>query len=318
MKQKVVLLAVGILLIFIGAVCAYTILNSTPKNMITFVYSNKVNYEPMIIATEKKYFEDEGLDIKVATVVGGIQAAEALATGSADAAAMGDAPAIMLMSKNIPVKIVARYGGGDKIHRLVALHNIISPEGLEGKRIGLQLGSSTHGGFMLWASANNVDMSKVHIVALNPLDMPDALNTGQIDAMAGSEPWPTNVETLCRDKVYELADFSGLGNTFPHVLVVTERLIEKNPQAAEGLIRAIHRSVEYIKNNPDGAAEITSKYIGLPKKIQKRCTNRLVWQIGWEDQDLQSMHITAKFLKDFGKIKEIPDFHNFVDSRYIH
>ena len=145
-----------------------------------------------------------------------------------------------------------------------------------------------------------------------------ALNTGQIDAMAGSEPWPTNVETLCKDKVHELAYFSDLGNTFPHVLVVTERLILKNPQAVEGLIRAIHRSVEYIKNNPDESAEITSKYIGLPKEIQKRCTNRLVWQIGWEDQDLQSMRITAKFLKDFGKIKEIEDFHNFVDSRYIH
>jgi len=313
MKQRMVLLAVSTLLIFFAVICAYTIVNSTHKNTITFIYSNKVNYEPMIIATEKRYFEDEHLDIKVSTVVGGIQAAEAIATGSADAAAMGDAPAIMLMSKNIPVKIVARYGGGDTIHRLIALRSITSPEALSGKRIGLQLGSSTHGGFMLWASANNLDMAKVDLVALNPLDIPDALNTGQIDAMAGSEPWPTNAETLCRDKVYELADFSGLGNTFPHMLVVTERLIGKNPQAVESLIRAIQRSVDYIKNNPDGTAEITAKYIGLPKKIQKRCTNRLSWEIGWEEQDLQSMHITAGFLKDFGKIKKVPDFHNFID-----
>jgi len=70
---------------------------------------------------------------------------------------------------------------------------------------------------------------------------------------------------------------------------------------------------DYIKNNPDGTAEITAKYIGLPKKIQKRCTNRLSWEIGWEEQDLQSMHITAGFLKDFGKIKKVPDFHNFID-----
>ncbi len=317
MKQRVIL-SVGILLIliFFGAL-AYTLLNSAPKNTITFVYSNKVNYEPMIIATEKGYFEDEGLDIKVSTVVGGIQAAEAIATGSADAAAMGDAPAVMLMSKHLPVKVIARYGGGDKIHRLVSLRTITSPDDLEGKRIGLQLGSSTHGGFMLWASAHNLDISKINLVALNPLDMPDALNTGQIDAMAGSEPWPTNVETLCKDKVHELADFSGLGNSFPHVLVVTERLISKNPQAVEGLIRAIHRSVDYLKNNPDAASEITSKYIGLPKEIQKRCTNRLLWEIGWEDQDLQSMRITANFLKDFGKIEKVPDFDNFVDSHSI-
>lgn len=119
MKQRLLFAAV-VLFLFFGAVCTFRLLNFIPENTIAFVYPNKVNYEPMIIATEKRYFADEGLDIKVRTVVGGIQAAEAIAAGSVDAAAMGDAPAIMLMSKHIQVKVIARYGGGDKIHRIVA------------------------------------------------------------------------------------------------------------------------------------------------------------------------------------------------------
>lgn len=317
MQNKIIFALITVVFLFFSVIWVVYVTTAKHDKQITLVYSNKVNYEPLIIATEKGYFKDEGLDVKVHIVVGGIQTAEALATGSADAGAMGDAPAVILMSKKIPVKIVARYGEGDKIHRLVALRSITTPQDLECRRIGLQLGSSTHGGFMLWTANNHFDLDRLNIVPLNPLDMPEAMNTGQIDAMAGSEPWPVNVETLCRDKVHELADFSGLGNTFPHVLVVTEKLIAKHPEAVKGLIRGICRAVADINSNPDEAAEITSKTIGLPKTKQKKCTDRLNWEVDWTERDLQSMHITASFLKDFGKIQEIPALKEFIDTDYL-
>ena len=280
---------------------------------IRLVYSNKVNYEPFIIANELGYFKEAGLNVQVKLVPGGIHAAEALITGSADAGAMGDAPAVILISRKAPVKIVARYGKGEKIHRLLTKSEIRTSEDLKGKRLGIQAGSSTHGGFLLWAESRGLEINDVKIVPLNPLDIPAAMQTNQIDAMAGSEPWPTNVENLCGDMVHELDDFSGFGNGFPHVLVVTKRLVDNYPEAVMKLIHVLEKAITYLIEHPDQAVEITSRHIGLSVQDQKKCTSRLIWGIGWDEQDLESIDKTARYMKRFGKIENVPNLDEYVN-----
>jgi ABC-type nitrate/sulfonate/bicarbonate transport system substrate-binding protein len=282
-----------------------------------FVFSHKVDYEPMMIALEKGYFADEGIEVITREVVGGIQAAEAMATGSADIGAMGDAPAIILTSRRDSVKIIARYGGGEKMHRVIAQKGIAAPKDLEGKRVGIQLGSSTHGGVMQWAGKNNIDMERVQLVSISPMDMPDAMKTSQIDAMAGSEPWPTNVETHCGDRVSELADFRDVGNTFPLVLVASERLITESPEVLESILRGVKKGTEFINRNFEEAAQIAVSYTGLSPENQRRCMGSLFWEVGFDSTDLKSLQMTAKFLKDFGKIDVIPDFAKVVDTSLL-
>ncbi len=286
-------------------------------DQITLVYSNKVNYEPLILATDKGFCRDEGLDVEVLAVVGGIVAAEAIATGSADIAAMGDAPAIIVASKNPNIRIVARYGCGEGIHRIVTQKSITAPKQLEGKKVGIQLGSSTHGAFLLWTEKNGLDIENVDIVSLNPLDMPDAMFTDQIDAIAGSEPWPTNVKNRCGDKVRELSSSEGLGNTFPHVLVATEKLLLNNPKSVEKILRAVKKATNYINENIDDSARLISNYTGLPVETQKICMSRLFWNVAFDSTDYSSMAITSAFLKDFGKIEQIPDFARIIDASFL-
>jgi ABC-type nitrate/sulfonate/bicarbonate transport system substrate-binding protein len=114
-----------------------------------------------------------------------------------------------------------------------------------------------------------------------------------------------------------LADFSGFGNTFPHVLIVTEMLIVKHPEDVKKLVRAISKGVAYINENIEKAAKITSKYIGLHISDQIKCTGRLSWNMGWKEQDLKSMQKTAEFLKEFGKINNIPNIIDFINTRYL-
>lgn len=290
---------------------------NTTKKKVILVFSHKVDYEPMMIASEKSYFKEEGLDINIKKVVGGIQAAEAIATGAADIGAMGDAPAIIVTSKRNPVKIIARYGGGEKMHRVIVQKDIILPKDLEGKRVGIQLGSSTHGGFIQWTQKNGVNIEKIKLVSIIPVDMPDAMKTFQIDAMAGSEPWPTNVETYCGESVYELADFSNLGNTFPLVLVATEKLLSESPETIESILRAIKRGTEFINHHFNDAAQIALRYTGLSLENQKKCMGSLFWEVGFDQTDLNSLQITAQFLNNFSKIESIPDFNNIIDTSIL-
>lgn len=299
MKKKLPIL-VGMLIVIMLTAS----FNSKPLRL---VFPNKVNYEPFIIADQMGFFKQAGLNLEIIHVTGGIQAAEALSTGSADAAAMGESPAIILLSQKASASIVTRYGYGERIHKMLAAKAIRQPQDLKGKRVGVQAGSSTHGGLFLWLTRMNVKVGDIHIIPLNPMDMPDAIKTGMIDAMAGSEPWPTRVMTYCPDKVHLLADFSGLGNTFPHVLMVSDSFKNKHPEELEKLVQALSKAIDFMNASPDKAAEINARSIKLNVEQQKKCTSAMTFKLGWTDEDVRSMNISAQFLKNFGKIRALPD-----------
>lgn len=273
------------------------------------VYPAKVNYEPLMIANAQGAFPD---NVDVLTVTSGIHAAEALMTGNADMAALGDGPAVMLMARNAPVKILARYAQGEHIHSLVTRSDIQTAEALRGKRIGVQLGSSTHGGLLLWLKAHGLSGDDLNIIPLSPLDMPDAMAFGQIDAMAGSEPWPTHVLSRCGNTAHRLEDFSGLGHLFPHVLMVRTACLSKYSTQIAAVVQAVSEASALINTDPESAVIYTAALSGLKPDQQHACTARLNWATGWDSTDMQSLKTTALTMQAFGKINQLPDIENFL------
>ena len=290
---------------------------AAPSIPLRVTYSNKVDYEPLMVAVDQGFFRDEGLEVKPLLVTGGIESAEALATGAADVAAMGDAPAVISVSKYPRNKIVCAYGGGSQRHRLMASTGIRTPQDLEGKRLGIQLGSSTHGCFLAWAKANGLEVSRVEVLSLRPAEIPLAMDTGQLDAMAGSEPWATHTETLCGPRVHELATFKGHMGTSPMVLVASRRTLETKPEAVAMLIRALRRAVDWVNANHPRTAAICAPLTGLSLRDQERCTYTLTWELRWTPDDAQSLALTAQFLLDHGKIATLPDLAGAVDTQFI-
>jgi NitT/TauT family transport system substrate-binding protein len=280
-------------------------------------YSNKVDYEPLMVAVDKGFFRAEGLNVKPLLVSGGIESAEALATGAADVAAMGDAPAVISVCKYPQNKIVCAYGGGSQRHRLIASAQLKTPKDLEGKKLGLQLGSSTHGCFLAWATANGLDVSRVEILNLKPAEIPLAMSTGQLDAMAGSEPWATHTEKQCGARVHELAHFGGHMGTSPMVVLASRRTLEARPEALAKLVRALCAAVAWVNANHARTAAICAPLTGLSLADQETCAYKHTWRVRWEREDTDSLALTARFLQEYGKITALPDLMQAVETRYL-
>jgi len=295
---------------FLGMLLLFTPLASAAKSAepLRLAYPNKVCYEPFIVANAKGFFAAEGLNVDIKLVGGGILAAESLITGAADVAAMGDAPFLIAASRSKNVRLLTAYAAGRKMHRLVSRCELTDIHQLEGARIGIQMGSSTYGALLAWSSSVGLDVNKMSFVPLNPLDMPQAMQTGQIDAMAGSEPWPSNVEALCADTVHELTDFSALNNTFPAVCVATKQMLEERKEDLDALISALHKAIEFMHEHPDETVRIVAAVTGLPSQQQCQCTYSLTWRVGFDENERASMAMTADYLKSMGKIELIPDY----------
>ncbi len=80
----------------------------------------------------------------------------------------------------------------------------------------------------------------------------------------------------------------------------------------EAIVKGLDKANTLLNNNPDESAKIVSKYIGLTIDEQKLCTSRLNWQLGWEQNDVQSLEQTAKTLFELKKINTIPIIKNYT------
>lgn len=308
----------GILAVCSGCARKTEDTTAAARTQLRLAYGKKIHYAPQIVAIKKGYFADHGLAVEAQVVQAGIQAAEALTSGSADASVMGDAPGIIAAASGMPVKIVASYGGGERMHRLVAAPNsgIRSPQGLKGKRVGVQMGSSTHGGFLLFLEKSGIDVQDVKLVPLNPRDMPEAMLAGGIDAGVGSEPWPSNIEERVEGS-YEVATLSGLGNTYPLVMLVTERYAQEHPDAVVAALRATQQAVDFMHDHPDEAAALIAEATGVPVARERKIMDTLEWGVILDDATVDSLKQTAGFLHDRGKIAHLPEWDRLIDGSFI-
>jgi len=290
------------------------------QESVRIAYVQKIHYAPTIIAVKQGYFDAAAIALKPVILAAGtgIVAAEALIAGSADAAVMGDAPAIYAAASGKPVRIVACYGGGEKMHRIIAGKDsgVKTAKDLAGKTIAVNFGSSTHGGLMLYLKKNGLDLSQVKVMNLASSDMPEALATGQIDAVAGSEPIPTTVEAKVAGS-YELATLSGLGNSYPLVLVVSEDLATKHPKAVTALIQAHARAVELMNKDSQKASEVIASATGATPEFEFKVMKALEWGVRLDQDVRDSLKQTRDFLFEIKKITVKPDLDKFFDDRFL-
>lgn len=271
--------------------------------------TSKIQYAPQLLAFKNNWFEAKDMTFKMVDLgmSTGIAAAEALISGSADAAVMGDVPAIMSIASDFPCQLVCSYGGGEDMHSLIVSEKsgISTVDDLKGKKIGVHFGSSAHGGLQLFLKKHDLDKSAT-LVNTPQKNLIEALASGSVDAILASEPAPSlALEKIAGSK--KLSTLSGLGNDYPLMLVVSKKFADKYPQAVAALVNGTRRAIDFIKNDPGEAAEQISAMTGTSAAIEKRGLESLEWKISMGRKTIDSLLQTAEFLEKQGRLKKIPD-----------
>ncbi|MEC9342561.1 MAG: CmpA/NrtA family ABC transporter substrate-binding protein [Pseudomonadota bacterium] len=96
-----------------------------------------------------------------------------------------------------------------------------------------------------WLSASGITPdAEVTIVVIPPAYLPDALESGQIDGYCVGEPW--NTVAVARGVGHIVTTKSAIWKSSPEkVLGVRAEWIERQPEAASALIRAIYRAAKW-------------------------------------------------------------------------
>lgn len=282
---------------------------------IRFAYQDRIADAVSVIAVEKGFLGKEGLAAKPMMFTSGPACTEALVLGSADIGTMGDTTAVISVAR-APVTIIASHGGGEHRHRIIVKADspIRSPKDLVGKRVAVSKGTSTYGGFLAWARAKKLDLSKVQVTDMKPEDMGTALLSGAVDAAVASEPTPSVME---EKGGRQLATLGGLGNNYPILLVARNDFLREHREAATRFVRAMNTAAEFVRSNPEETAQIMAAKTGLSGAAARKAMKLHYYRVQLDQQTRASLQEIADFLVQQKILDSAPDLKKTVDGHYL-
>jgi len=231
----------------------------------------------LILAKEKGFFRDEGLDVTYRLLSSGTIMPEEVMKAKQKPFAFTQTPitTLVLQEKGVDVKIVAPLADISGTQQIVVrtAAGINSPEDLLGKRIGMAKGAAVYISIQGMAKEFGLDLSSVQFIHLLPAQQLEAMEKGEIDAMACWEPWTSKAEAI-GGKFF----FSGARSEIPEnegdinwlvdqsVLMTFRENLEKYPETVKALIRAFRTATRFINEHLEQAAKILAGPLSLKKE----------------------------------------------------
>ncbi|MGB9364993.1 MAG: ABC transporter substrate-binding protein [Xanthobacteraceae bacterium] len=215
-------------------------------------------YLPLIIAQQRKYFADEGLDVEIAAFAGGSKALQSLMGGSSDVASGAYSNTLTMAAKGQKLKnfvVQVRYPALTIAVSKRVADRYQSPKDLKGMKIGVSApGSSTHMIVNHLLSKGGLTSNDVSIIGVGTsAGAVAAVEKGEIDAIINSDPVMTKLETDNAVKVIaETRTSKGtldlFGGPYPEAgLYATADFIAKNPNTIQALTNAIVRATLWMQ-----------------------------------------------------------------------
>lgn len=272
---------------------------------ITIAYQDRIGDGVMLVAVAKGFFEAQGLHVNPKRFASGPATSEALLFGDADFATMGDTAALIALGKYCPrVQALMPLGGGEERHWVVVPKSSLATglEGLQGKRVAVKFGTSTHGGLLLKTQSLGLSLDK-EMMDLAPSLMATALASGEVDAVVASEPTPSVLVERGLGK--RLISLGGTGNTYPLLLMAKERSLKEHANALPALKEALAQSAAFIAAFPEETAQILSGATGLSLEATMQAMAYHFYRVGWEEADIKSLEALGEFLVAQGTLGRV-------------
>lgn len=215
--------------------------------------------------------------------------------------------------------------GGDAI---VADKSITSVAEFKGRKVGFNPLSPSD--FLLAYALKSNGMTDKDIVPVNmtPEAIPGAMASGSLPVGVTYEPNVSQILGMPGDKfhvVYSSKDAPGL---ITDVLVFDESVIAKQPEQIKALMAGYLDGLAYMQSNPDEAAAIIGKVLGVSaaeaKEQMSGVYNIPLAEMGKnfiESTATSSFYgsgaVIAQLLKDNGQIAAVPDFAQTFDASFV-
>jgi NitT/TauT family transport system substrate-binding protein len=277
------------------------------------------------------FYKDEGIDLSIQR---GASSGEAVRRVAAGGALFGDGDISAVMTgrvrEQLKIKCVQSVYTQSP-HSLMVLEGsgISSLKDLEGKSVGTTAGNSHQVYFPILASMNKVDPSKVKFVTVDPTAVNALLLSGQIDAATqfSINYYVVNQQAEKVGKKVKVLPYADYGFKIYSVCIHTrDETISTRPDLVAAFLRATKRSFEWMRDNPEKAAELHKKAnpeadvaasLGEIRAVLALVFNEDSARVGFGNFDAERLQLTWKIVSESQKLDPSTKLTEFVDTRFV-
>lgn len=269
---------------------------------------------PFLIAQEKGYFADEGLDITVRSFPYGRVAFEAMLSGDVDLATVAETPIVLHSFKRDDFSIAAMFVYNDDDSKIV-IHSdrVDAASGLRGKTVGTTIGTSAHFFLDSYLLHTGTAKHEVRIVDLSMKSLPVALQRGELDAIVVFEPYAHEALELAKGKAMRLPKVEIFRETFN--LTVMRAFQKEHPEVLPRALKAIDRAISFMRQNKSEAIAVVVRKLGMDEKYLRDTWDDYVFGLSLDQAFLITLEDVARWAIDnrLTDANRIPNYLGYLE-----
>lgn len=280
------------------------------------------------MAVEQGFFEEEGLEVTLAgPYPTGVDELNALQSGEIQFAQAG-VPTIGAIVQGMDLVYLGNYTGSSAQAGIDETMAIVAAEGsgivegdptsLQGKRVGAAVGSISHLYLLGVLEGAGLTETDVEIINTSPPDMAVALQTGGVDAIAIWDPWPV-VALHTVPGSYQVVRGGGF-ISFIGYIAAERSWVEQNPDVVVRFLRARARADQWMRENPDEAAEIAVRWLpGMQLEVAQEAMQYNIRQLDprFSACNYLAVDTSQQLLADLGTLSGQIDPQAVFEPQYI-
>ena len=233
-----------------------------PEEPLTIASGNQEVSALTMIADEKGYFRNHGLNVTIRNYPTGIFAMDELLAGTADLACASEVVGVSTSFNSGDFRIIATTAWRDA-NALVIRNDrgIVRPYDLKGKKIAFTKGTAAEFFLGRYLALNGMNIRNITVQFLNPADMAGSLDRGDSDAVVIWEPY-----------VYEIMQKLGRnvtawqvqgGQKTYWVTYARPDFINNKPETIRRYLRALDDAETLVNTNEPEAKAIIQRRLNV-------------------------------------------------------
>lgn len=222
----------------------------------------------VLIAAEKGYYQEAGLEVTLTLYPSGKDAMEAMCAGKVQVATVSDIAFAALAFKEPDLRVLASIGtttGSQIIARKD--RGIRKPADLRGKRVGFTAHTTSDYFLFTFLVIENVPQEEITFVDIPADRQIEALASGEVDAVSAFEIFAFGAKRRLGGNAVH---WDIQNNLAFHWLLMTKAGLLDRPEPLRRLLRALIKAEEFARANDEETIDLVSRKWGFaPEFLQE-------------------------------------------------
>ncbi len=298
--------------------CSMLVASSCAKKSVERVsfsvgVNRSIKSAPVILADSLGLFDSEGLDVSVGVEGSAVALMDGLTSGTYDLVSVPEYQAVAYSFGRNDYRIVAVLNRNQSRSMILDGRSVDRAAALSGKRVGLAENSAAEYTLYRVLLFNGIDERSVSVVYYKPADLPQALASGEVDAIVAWEPFSSEAaRALNGDAVIEDAHY---GRDMYWLLVARADVAERKPEALSRFLVSLDRAIAGLNGNTDASLRLVANELSLSEESLHAEWDSYIFYLELPQSLLLAMEQEARWYAEYsGNATIVPDYLEFIDQ----